>query len=126
MAERVRSGSDAKPAVIRGEIARTRAALADKLGALKQRILGTPNETHERKKSMASTKAKAKADPSGAKTKKSTRATGENSKKSNSKKQGASAKRVMGEVLAGAAVGALKGAAEALPTPREKTKEKKQ
>jgi hypothetical protein len=144
MAQGSRNNVDETPATIRAEIAETRAALAMKLGALKERALGNPNEPHQgAKKTMATKKTGGKAGSSraGAKKKASSAPSAASraskaskaSKAKTSKKPAAKqlkatgsrlvtkAKKVAGAMLAGAAAGAVKGAADAVAPSKGNT-----
>lgn len=112
MAKRVIVVPDLEHAEARAKIARTREALARKLGVLTNRLFGTTNPSNEGKReNMVAKKSDVKSSSArgGAKTQKS--------KKSPAKKRSSKANQVMGEMLAGAAIGAVKGTAEALPPP---------
>ncbi len=108
-------GVDADPQTLRAEIAQTRADLSRELGALKSQLLGSPAR-REGTKSMATKKAKTK---SGSKSSKSKKSTGRKAVKKVARKVATKAKKVLGEMAARAAVGAVKGAAEALASQRK-------
>lgn len=111
MAQRTgESGSDvtAEPDAIRACMAQTRADLGRKLGKLKSRVLGR-SPRKGKKDTMTQKKTK------GSAAKKKTSAA-----KKTMNKVVRKAKKVAGEMLAGAAVGAVKGAAEAV-MPDEKS-----
>jgi len=98
----------AEPAAIRAEMAQTRAALTQELGQLKSLLFESAGPAHHRKgKKMPAKKAKATTAPKKESAAKKTTAGRP------LKKTGTKVKKVLGEVLAGAAVGAVKGAAEA-------------
>jgi len=84
----------ADPKKIRAQMARTRAALTRELGALKGRVLGIPADKGEK---IMSSKTKT--------------ARGRKSKKAKSPSK---AREVLEHVLTGAALGAVKGAAEVI------------
>lgn len=97
----------ADPDTIRADMARTRANLGRELDALKGQLLGTPQPAGKKgKKTVAAHKSKsAEAASKKPSAKKSTGSVG--------KKVVKKTKEVLGDLLAGAAVGAVKGAAEA-------------
>jgi hypothetical protein len=101
------------PIKIRAKMAKTRATLARELGALKGRVFGTPALQGEKTMSQA----KVKSARSAKKAKKSARSPASTKEK---------AKEVLEHKLAGAALGAVKGAAEVMVPEKNGTdKDKK-
>lgn len=99
------------PTQIRAEMAKTRATLERELGALKSRVFGTP----AKKGIKAMTQTKAKSAGSSKKTPKAKKAG------SGRAATATKTKEVLKKVLTGAAVGAVKGAAEALLPAKKNT-----
>jgi hypothetical protein len=101
------------PKAIRARMAKTRSALERKLGELKSRFSLSP-ASEKRTKPMATKKSSG-----GTMTKKKATAKAGKAMKTVKKTAGkyaTKAKKVLGDMLAGAAVGAVKGAAEAVET----------
>lgn len=132
---------DTDPAAIRRSMAKTRSALSRELGTLKGRLIGNSPALTHKATTMAPKSSKASPAPAGKKagtgTTKTKSATSGKAAKAKAapatattakKKSGASsrkpttgsimkeAKKVLGDVLAGAATGAVKGAAQAIST----------
>jgi hypothetical protein len=101
--------------MIRAAMAQTRADLTRAVSALKEHLFGAAGTARPRGRKPMATK-KASKTPSASKKKNGT-------KKGHSgrSKGGRTAKKVMTEMLAGAAVGAVKGAAEAVAPKRGKS-----
>lgn len=101
------------PETIRAEIAKTRAALQQELDQLKRRLFSSREPVPRNKeKKMAK--------------KKTTSGKNKSASSRSSTRSGSKTKKVLGEMLAGAAVGAVKGAAEAaLPDKERKEQGKK-
>ena len=102
MAKRANQGTGnvrPDPKKIRAEMAKTRAALTRELGALKGRVFGIPADKGEK---IMTTKTKAR--------------------KSRKSKGPGKAKEVLEHVLTGAALGAVKGVAQAIAPEIEKMK----
>lgn len=96
------------PEQIRADMAKTRATLGRELGALKSRVFGTPADKGE--KTMSQTKAKpARSDKKMSKAKKPGR------RRSSTKGK---TQEILEHALMGAALGAVKGAAEII-TPEK-------
>lgn len=106
----------ADPEAILAEMVATRASLKRKVARLKDRLLGPTRPTRNKKEKPVAQK-KEKTTPS--------RKKASGGKKSGtgriSKKAGNKMKEVLGDMLAGAAVGAVKGAAEAALTDTSPT-----
>lgn len=104
------------PKTMRAEMAKTRATLGRELGALKSRVFGTPAKGA---KSMSASKAKsARPAKKASKAKKA---------KGSSGSTKAQVTKVLKQVLTGAAMGAMKGAAEVIvPKMNETAKVRKQ
>ena len=105
----------------RAEMARTRSRLSKNLSELKKRILQPFTKSED--EPMAATKTKSGKSKSKSKKRKSSAASSKPMKtiKRTAGKAMTKTKKVLGEMLAGAAVGAVKGAAEAV-TPDEPKK----
>jgi hypothetical protein len=98
------------PKTIRNKIKRTRSALEQKLDELKSRFSNSDPATQQRKVDMA----KKKSSPKESTAKKKPSKGGTATVKKTAGKVATKAKEVLGDMLAGAAIGAVKGAAEAV------------
>jgi hypothetical protein len=115
MAERANpSGKPVRgdPATIRAAMAQTRADLTRAVRALKEHLFGAPSTARPRGRKPMATKKAQKSSPA------SKKKSGTKKGHSGQSKGGRTAKKVMTKMLAGAAVGAVKGAAEAVAPKR--------
>jgi hypothetical protein len=115
-------------------MAETRDKIQHELGALRDRVLGTGSTSNRRaQKNMATKKASAKTNPSKSRAKaaagkkggKAAKATAAKARRSSGRKKAtggrkktlkSQTRKVVTDALEGAAVGAVKGAAEAIAT----------
>jgi len=113
-----RKGLTAAPKTIRAEMAKTRAALEKKLGELKSRFSIADPASEKRIPTMATKKSSR-----GAAAKKKPAAKKSQAVQAVKKTAGVyakKAKKVLGEMLTGAAVGAVQGAADAVASDKKK------